>query len=295
MNSNFEYYKVFYYVSKYGSLTRAANVLRTSQPAVTRTIHNLENELGCRLFSRSKRGVELTPEGRLFYDYISAGCDQFAKGESELSSMVSLENGTIYISATEAALHCYLLQAMEEFNESYPNVRFKILNNSTKESIQALKDGKVDLAVVSAPFHIAKPLKMKELCTYHDVLIGGRKFAYLQGKKVTIEELASCPWVSLPAEAITRKFQDEYFRNQNLHFTPDIELDTTDMILPAVRHNLGIGFVPEAFASEDLKAGTVFEIAVEEALPERHIILIYDTEYPRSIASKAFQSFLDRR
>ena len=68
MNLNFEYYKVFYYVSKYGSLTRAASVLMTSQPAVTRTIHNLENELGCRLFIRSKRGVELTPEGRTFYD-----------------------------------------------------------------------------------------------------------------------------------------------------------------------------------------------------------------------------------
>ena len=62
MNLNFDYYKVFYYVSKYGSLTRAAHVLMTSQPAVTRTIHNLENELGCRLFIRSKTGVELTPE-----------------------------------------------------------------------------------------------------------------------------------------------------------------------------------------------------------------------------------------
>ena len=76
MDLNFEYYKVFYYVSKYGSLTRAANVLMTSQPAVTRTIHNLESELGCRLFIRSKKGVELTPEGRVFYEYISAACAQ---------------------------------------------------------------------------------------------------------------------------------------------------------------------------------------------------------------------------
>ena len=101
MDLNFEYYKVFYYVSKYGSLTRAANVLMTSQPAVTRTIHNLESELGCRLFIRSKKGVELTPEGRVFYEYISAACAQIFKGENELASMVGLENGTICISATE--------------------------------------------------------------------------------------------------------------------------------------------------------------------------------------------------
>ena len=150
MDLNFEYYKVFYYVSKYGSLTRAANVLMTSQPAVTRTIHNLESELGCRLFIRSKKGVELTPEGRVFYEYISAACAQIFKGENELASMVGLENGTICISATETALHCCLFQAVEQFTKEYPEVRFKLLNNSTAASIQALKTGKADLAVVSS-------------------------------------------------------------------------------------------------------------------------------------------------
>ena len=141
MDLNFEYYKVFYYVSKYGSLTRAANVLMTSQPAVTRTIHNLESELGCRLFIRSKKGVELTPEGRVIYEYISAACAQIFKGENELASMVGLENGTICISATETALHCCLFQAVEQFTKEYPEVRFKLLNNSTAASIQALKTG----------------------------------------------------------------------------------------------------------------------------------------------------------
>ena len=64
MNSNFEYYKIFYYVAKYENLTKAATALKTSQPAVTRTIHKLEGELGCRLFTRSKTGMKLTPEGR---------------------------------------------------------------------------------------------------------------------------------------------------------------------------------------------------------------------------------------
>ena len=157
MDLNFEYYKVFYYVSKYGSLTRAANVLMTSQPAVTRTIHNLESELGCRLFIRSKKGVELTPEGRVFYEYISAACAQIFKGENELASMVGLENGTICISATETALHCCLFQAVEQFTKEYPEVRFKLLNNSTAASIQALKTGKADLAVVSSDPAAAPP------------------------------------------------------------------------------------------------------------------------------------------
>ena len=175
MNANFEYYKVFYYVSKYENLTKAAAVLKTSQPAVTRTIHNLENILGCRLFIRSKSGMKLTPEGRIFYEYVAAGCAQFFKAEDNLNNLISLENGTIYISATETALHCYLFEAVRDFNIKYPNVHFKILNNSTTDSVNALKEGKVDLAVVSASLQVAEPLKMKVVRKYKEILIGGKK------------------------------------------------------------------------------------------------------------------------
>ena len=297
MNSNFEYYKIFYYVAKYENLTKAATALKTSQPAVTRTIHKREGELGCRLFTRSKTGMKLTPEGRTFYGYVAAGCAQFFKGENDLSNLISLENGTIYISATETALHCYLFQAMEEFNSLYPNVRFKILNNSTTESVNAVKEGKVDLAFVSANLQVAKPLRMKILRKYHDILISGNRFGELKddGKEVSLKELVSYPWISLTAETITRRFLNEYFEKNGLTFTPDMELATTDMILPAVRHNLGLGFIPAEFADSELKSGQVFEIKVKEKLPERNIILIYDMEYPQSIAAKEFQKFLKEK
>ena len=297
MNSNFEYYKIFYYVAKYENLTKAATALKTSQPAVTRTIHKLENELGCRLFTRSKTGMKLTTEGRTFYGYVAAGCAQFFKGENDLSNLISLENGTIYISATETALHCYLFQAMEEFNSLYPNVRFKILNNSTTESVNAVKEGKVDLAFVSANLQVAKPLRMKILRKYRDILIAGKRFEELKtGKEeLSLKELVSYPWISLTAETITRRFLNEYFEKNGLTFAPDMELATTDMILPAVRHNLGLGFIPAEFADSQLESGQVFEIKVKEKLPERNIILIYDMEYPQSIAAKEFQKFLKER
>lgn len=297
MNSNFEYYKIFYYVAKYENLTKAATALKTSQPAVTRTIHKLEGELGCRLFTRSKTGMKLTPEGRTFYGYVAAGCAQFFKGENDLSNLISLENGTIYISATETALHCYLFQAMEEFNSLYPNVRFKILNNSTTESVNAVKEGKVDLAFVSANLQVAKPLRMKILRKYRDILIAGKRFEELKAGKeeLSLKELVSYPWISLTAETITRRFLNEYFEKNGLTFAPDMELATTDMILPAVRHNLGLGFIPAEFADAELMSGQVFEIKVKEKLPERNIVLIYDMEYPQSIAAKEFQKFLKEK
>ena len=295
MNANFEYYKVFYYVSKYENLTKAASVLKTSQPAVTRTIHNLENILGCRLFTRSKSGMKLTPEGKIFYQYVAAGCAQFFKAEDNLNNLISLENGTIYISATETALHCYLFEAVRDFNIQYPNVHFKILNNSTTDSVNALKEGKVDLAVVSASLQLAEPLKMKVVRKYREILIGGSRFAELKGRQTSLEELSAYPWISLTSDAISRRFLKEYFSKNGLQFSPDVELATTDMILPAVRYNMGIGFLPEECAGDDLESGKVFEIDVNETLPERSIILIHDTEYPQSIASKAFQKFLAER
>ena len=103
MNTNFEHYR-FLLCSKIWESYESCYSLHTSQPSVTRTIHNLEKNLNCRLFERSKVGMKLTPEGEVFYEYIAAGCAQFFKAESNLSDMLSLENGTIYVSATETAL-----------------------------------------------------------------------------------------------------------------------------------------------------------------------------------------------
>ena len=294
MNSNFEYYKVFYYVAKYENLTKASSVLKTSQPAVTRTIHNLENELGCRLFTRSKSGMKLTPEGRTFYSYVSAGCAQFFKGENDLSNLISLENGTIYISATETALHCFLFRAMGEFNSIYPNVHFKILNNSTMDSVNAVKEGKVDLAFVSTDLQVNKPLRMKKLREYHEVLIGGSRYIELKGRKISLEELSAYPWISLTSEALTRKFLNNYFADHGLQFLPDIPIiaKPNDGMPEVVDGETVYRMTPEEFAEEEKKAENVFEIEVEEKLPTRNIILIYDTEYPQSIASKEFQKFL---
>ena len=238
MNSNFEYYRIFYYVAKYGNLTKAAAALQTSQPAVTRTIHKLEDMLGCRLFVRSKSGMELTSEGNTFYQYISAGCAQFFKGEQNLSNLRSLDGGSITISATETALHCCLLQAMEAFSELHPKVTFRILNNSSRESVISLKQGQVDMAMISSiPFAMEDPLIVHTVHSYTDILIGGTKYSHLKGKTTSLPELCRYPWVSLMTGTITRNFLNTYFAERGLPFAPAIELATTDLILPAIEHN----------------------------------------------------------
>lgn len=107
MLTSLEYYRIFYYVAKYRNFTRAADVLLTSQPTVTRTIKNLESDLGCRLFVRGKRGVTLTTEGELLYSYIAPAYEKILKGEEKLGGETSLQGGSVYVSATETSLHWF--------------------------------------------------------------------------------------------------------------------------------------------------------------------------------------------
>lgn len=107
VNVNYEYYRLFYYVCKYHSITRAANVLRMSQPNVTRALNRLEEQLGCKLLVRSTRGVTMTPEGEVLFAHVEIAQEQLQAGESELAGITALESGALTISASETALNVF--------------------------------------------------------------------------------------------------------------------------------------------------------------------------------------------
>ena len=155
---NYEYYKIFYYVGKHKNITRAAVEMYSSQPAVTRAIQNLETELGCRLFIRTKNGVEFTHEGKTLFDYVNIAHSQLLKGENEVSRAISIENGTIYIGATVTALHGFLFEFLNEFHCAHPGIKFKINSGSNNGTIEKLKNGIVDIAFVSTPCNQSKEL-----------------------------------------------------------------------------------------------------------------------------------------
>lgn len=289
---SYDYYKVFYYVCKYRNFTKAANVLSTSQSSISHTMLNLEHQLGCRLFTRSNRGIRLTVEGEKLYEYVSIACEQLLKGESELTSTVNLEEGIIYIGTTETALHCFLFEALDGFHLKHPHVKFKISNFTTTEAINALKNGLVDFAVTATPFELYPHMKSARLKSFRDILIAGSGFNDLRGKTLKLSETCSYPLISFTSGTKSRDFMDDVFRSYNLTLSPAMESATSDLILPMVKHNLGLGFIPENIAFEAMDKGDIFKINLQEELPERYVTLIYDTQYPHSIASMEFQKFL---
>ncbi|MGN1417029.1 MAG: LysR family transcriptional regulator [Oscillospiraceae bacterium] len=283
---NYEYYKVFYFACRYKNFTRAAKILGTSQSAVSHTISTLEYQLGRRLFVRSSRGITPTPDGELLFKYVSAGCEAFIRGENELINSSSQDEGTVYIAATEAALNCYLFKALEGFRAAHPNIRFRIESLSTGGAVDAVLSGNVDYALLSAPVKLNKPLVKKNLADFSDVLICGERCRHLQNETLKLEDLKKYPLILLSEKTVTRAFFDEYFSSCGVFITPDIEAATSDMIIPMVKNNLGIGFVPELMPQ--LSEEGIYRLTVSPPPPVRSITAVYNSSMPKSPAAKAF-------
>lgn len=295
MDITYDYYRIFYYVAKYKSFTRAAAVLMNNQPNITRSMNNLEKQLGCSLFIRSNRGVTLTPEGEKLYSYVSVAFDQLNQAELELANANSLQSGIISISASETALHSTLLPVLRDFHNSYPGIRIRIFNHCTPQAIQAVKNGLVDFAVVTTPTKIKKPLKEISLKTFYEIPVCSQKYAVLSKSVHHLSELQEYPFICLGQDTMTYEFYTDYFFQHDLVLKPDIEAATADQMLPMILHDLGIGFVPESFVKSYTGKEPIFRIPLAENLPSRSICLVEDTNHSLSIAAAKLKALLKKQ
>ena len=290
MNVNLEYYRIFYYVAKYQNFTRAARAMGNSQPNITRAMNLLEQEIHCTLFIRTNRGVRLTPEGEKLYIRVSAAMEQLQTAEEELHESSGLEHGTISIGASETALNIYLLEKLRTFHMEYPGIRLKIYNHSTPQAVQAVKNGEIDFAVVTTPTDVETPLKKVDLYSFQEILVGGKTFMALGSQELSLAEVQNYPFICLGRETQTWKFYQQIFERHGLELMPDTEVATTDQILPLVKNELGMAFLPEAMAREAIEKGEIIELSLRESVPQRSVCMGYDRQHPLSAAAKELKS-----
>ena len=295
MYINYEYYRVFYYVAKLRSFTRAAAYLLNNQPNITRIIRNLENELGCVLFIRSNRGVSLTPEGEKLYRHVAVAVEHITLGEEELSLERELQSGMVSIGASELALHCFLLPVLKQFHRQYPGIRIRVTNHSTPQAILALDHGLVDLAVSTTPHSIPEQMSRTVLKEFSEIAVCGPSLAQLAGRTLDLAELARFPLICLGPQTKTYELYSGWFMEHGLKLEPEIEVATADQILPMIRNDLGIGFLPRELAAADLEQGAVFPLSIRQEIPRRGICLFRKTDRPMSVAARRLeQAMLDR-
>ena len=269
MNVNFEYYRIFYYVAKYRNFTKAARVLGNSQPNITRAMNCLEQQVHATLFIRTNRGVQLTSEGEELYNYVSAAMIQIFAAEKALSENDGLLHGKIAVGTSETALNIFLLDKLKAFHQEYPGIRLKLYNYSTPQAMEAIRSGKVDFAVVTTPVEATGPLKVVTLQSFNEILVSGRTFDRLKDRIVSLTDLKDDSLIGLGRETMTFKFYNQFFLEHGLEFVPDIEVATSDQILPMVKSE-------------------VVKIPLQEEIPKREICLVYDYQHPLNSAARQF-------
>ena len=289
MYIGYDYYRIFYYVAKYGNVTQAARVLLNNQPNLTRAVKTLESELGCPLFIRSNHGMKLTPEGERLLRHIRIAIENIEAGEAEIIESRNLERGSVFVAASEVALHCVLLPVLKKYRSLYPGIKLKISNHSTPQAIDAIKNGFADIAVVTTPTLPSAMLEEITVRKFREVAVCSSAFSELWGRKVSFEELLSYPLISLGTQTKSYELYSDFFAGEGLRYQPETEAATADQIVPMVKADLGIGFVPEEFL-EGIEGVSVIE--TENPLPEREIRVVKRREQPLGIAAKEMEKLI---
>lgn len=292
METNLEYYKVFYYVAKYKSISQGAEALAISQPAVSQAVKHLESDLGCPLFVRTSKGVRLTKEGEMLAGYVARGYEMILSGERKLSEMMNLEAGEICIGASDMTLQFYLLPYLERFHESFPQIKVTVTNAPTPETLGHLQDGKIDFGIVSTPVNNKYDFQILPVKNIQDVFVAGKRFEYLKGGKLSYKELEGLPVMCLEGNTSTRKYVESYLKERGVAVHPEFELATSDMLIQFAVRNLGVASVVRDFAEKYLEIGELFELSFDRRIPERQFCIAYNERTPMSAAAEKMLAFL---
>lgn len=289
---SYDYYRIFYFVARYGSFTRAATMLMSNQPNVTRAIKKLEEELGCRLLMRSNKGVSLTQEGERLYERVAVAFEQLKAGEEELALDRTLKKGVISIGVTETALHRVLIPVLQSYRRMYPGIKMRIFNYSTPQAVASVKNNLVDFAIATTPTGSEGTLKEIMLSEFGEVFVAGRQYEDMAQKQFELSELHNYPMVAMARNTMTYAFYSSLFADNAAEYSPDMEAATIDQVLTMIKQNLGIGFLPEPIARPEIDAGNLIELKLKESIMKRNICLIKKRKHSLCIAAEVFEKMI---
>ncbi len=292
MNVNLEYYKIFYHVAKCQSITAAAGELCISQPAVSQGLKQLELALGTELFIRTSKGVKLTNAGITLYSYVKNGYEQIQLGEKKLQEMLNMTTGEIRIGASDMTLQFYLLPYLRQYHQRYPDIKVTVTNAPTPETIEHLKDGRIDFGIVSRPFETESHLHVLPVREIQDVFVAGSKFWSYKQQMLRYEDLTTMPIICLEKRTSTRRYVDAFLAEHQIELEPEFELATSDMVVQFALQNLGIGCVVQDFARQYIETDELFILQFDTQIPKRQICVVNDERLPLSVAAGKLMELL---
>lgn len=274
MNINYETYKIFYNVANTKSISKSAEELCISQPAVSWQIKNLENQIGCTLFTRTKKGVTLTKEGEILFEYVKKGIEAFSNGENILTNYKNLEVGTIRIGASTTVCRYCVMPYLEKFHKLYPNIDIQIVNTLTENLLEYLHNGTLDLLVLNMPMKEYKDLNITKLMDVQDTFVANKEYYDLTKGKLNINELKNYPLLIQKSPSNTRAYLDAYLKENNVSITPKMEIVSYNLIMDFAASGFGIAYATKEFVTNELDNKKLYEIKVEPRVKKRYIGLV---------------------
>ncbi len=287
MNVDLELYKVFYVVAKNKHMTRASEELHISQPAISQSIKKLEDQLGGTLFLRSNKGMELTEEGKMFYEYVKGALELIGNAENEFTSFKDLSKGEIKVGCSTTLTKLILMDALENFHKDYPNININIVNGLTSNLINDLKLGKLDFVIFNESnvkennLYLEKIKELKQGFVYNP--------DYYTDNVKTFSDLNKLPLILQNGDSNSRKLLDYIALQEHVKLMPRMEVVSQELISEFANIGLGIGFVIIDLANRNFK--NLKELEINKTIPNINVYLALNKSVLLTFASKKFLKY----
>jgi len=291
MSVKLELYKVFKEVAEAGNITAAAQSLYISQSAVSQSIKQLERELQTRLFSRNSRGVALTAEGQILYEYVRSAMGLLETGESKLSQTRDLQMGHLTIGASDTVTSQFLLPYLDRFHRRYPAIHIQIISGRSHKVLGLLQSGKVDIAFASTPGDSGSLTTFPCFAT-HSVFVAAADYPCDFEHVYSLAEIARFPLILLERKASSRLFLEKYFLQNGLHLDPEIELGSRSLLVDLAAIGFGVAGVTAEFVRRELESGQLRLLQTDFQIPARTLDMCVLRDVPMSAAARQFFTFV---
>ena len=291
MNVDLELYRVFYTVAKHKHMTKASEELHISQPAISQSIKKLEDQLGGTLFLRSNKGMELTEEGKMFYEYVKGALELINNAEKEFTSFKDLSKGEIKIGCSTTLTKLVLIDSLKDFHIDYPNININITNDLTSNLINDLKLGKLDFVIFNESNIKETNLNLEKIKELKQGFIYNPEF-YKDNINI-FEDLNKYPLILQKEESNSRKLLDYITLNNNVKLIPKMEVVSQELITEFVNIGLGIGFSIIDLAKRNYK--NLKELNINKKIPNINIFLATNKSVSLTFASKTFIKYLKNK
>ena len=294
VESTLSSYRIFNAVAETGNLSKAAKELFISQPAISKAVSKLEQSLSVKLFTRNSRGVKLTEEGALLYEYTCSAFESLRRGEESIKKIHALGMGHIKIGVSTTLCKHLLLPYLQNFMEAYPHIRLNIECHSTKETLALLEDGKLDIGLVGKQLRSFEFFPLKSI---QDTFVASPTYlANLKEREPgltndSVALLQQANLMMLDEKNLSRLHLEDYLSKYDLHPGQTLEVNNMDLLIEFSKIGLGIGCVIREFVENELAEGSLVELSLPHSLTKRTAGFVYNKVTAQNDSVKRFIDF----